>query len=67
MDVEQRMISGEALGRRGQRRESRAAHVFEVARPQKGDRREERYRLLWSDRKAVGAQERREVDERSHS
>ena len=57
------MVGGVALGRRGERRQPGAADVFEVARPQKHDRRQERRRLLGRDGKAVAAQQRNERDE----
>ena len=63
MHVEQRVIGGVALGRRGERREAGVADVLEIARPQQADRREERRRLLRRDREAVGAQQRDEGEE----
>ena len=67
MDVEQRVIGGVTLGRRGQGCETRPADIIEIARPQKDNRREERFRLLRRDGKAIGAQDRDKTDKRLDS
>ena len=67
MHVEQRMIGGVTLGRRGQGRETCATDIIRIARSQEDDRREERLRLLRRDGKAIGPQDRDKTDERFDS
>jgi hypothetical protein len=64
MHVEQRMVGGVTLGRRGQGRKTGPADIFKIPRPQENNRREERLRLLRRDGKAIGAQDRDKTDER---